>query len=214
MLLNLKKSVFLCVQITYQRLKMKKKTVKIALFASGNGSNFEAIITAIETGILQAEIALLVVDNPQCYAIERAKNHNIEVFAFQPKEYPTKEAYEMAITTILKQKDVEWIVLAGYMRLIGNVLLNSFPKRILNIHPSLLPAFPGLHAIEQAYNYGVKIFGITIHYVDAGMDTGEIIAQDCFHIEEGETLEAIEARIHLLEHKLYPHIIQQIINKL
>ena len=193
---------------------MNQKPTKIALFASGNGSNFEAIITAIEEGHLQAEIALLVVDKPQCYAVERAKNHHIEVFAFQPKTYPSKEAYEMKIAALLQQKGVELIVLAGYMRLIGSVLLSHFPKRIINIHPALLPAFQGLHAIEQAYNYGVKIFGITVHYVDAGIDSGEIIAQDCFHAEDGESLEAIEARIHTLEYKLYPIVIQQIISRL
>jgi phosphoribosylglycinamide formyltransferase-1 len=193
---------------------MERKTVKIALFASGNGSNFEAVATAIEEGRLQAEIALLVVDKPQCYAVERAKNHHIEVFAFQPKAYSSKEAYETEIAVLLQQKSVELIVLAGYMRLIGSVLLEHFPKRILNIHPALLPAFPGLHAIEQAYNYGVKILGITIHYVDAGVDTGEIIAQDCFHVEAGESLEAMETRVHALEHKLYPVVIQKIIDTL
>jgi phosphoribosylglycinamide formyltransferase-1 len=193
---------------------MVQKTVKIALFASGNGSNFEAIATAIEKGCLHAEIALLVVDKLQCYAVERAKKHHIEVFAFQPKTYPSKEIYETEIATLLQQKGVELIILAGYMRLIGNVLLSHFPKRILNIHPALLPSFPGLHAVEQAYNYGVKIFGITIHYVDAGMDTGEIVAQDCFQAKADESLEAIETRIHALEHKLYPVVIQQIINTL
>ncbi|MDR1112908.1 MAG: phosphoribosylglycinamide formyltransferase [Bacteroidales bacterium] len=193
---------------------MKQKTDKIAVFASGNGSNFEAIVTAIEQGSLQVEVALLVVDKPQCYAAERAKNRHIEVFAFQPKNYSSKEAYETEIAALLEQKEVKLIVLAGYMRLIGSVLLSRFAKRILNIHPALLPAFPGLHAIEQAYNYGVKIFGITIHYVDAGMDTGEIVAQECFHVEAGDSLEAIETRIHALEHKLYPSVIQQIINTL
>ncbi|MDR1345402.1 MAG: phosphoribosylglycinamide formyltransferase [Bacteroidales bacterium] len=193
---------------------MKQKTDKIAVFASGNGSNFEAIVTAIEQGNLQVEVVLLVVDKPQCYAVERAKNHHIEVFAFQSKNYPSKEAYETEIADLLEQKDVKLIALAGYMRLIGSVLLSRFSKRILNIHPALLPAFPGLHAIEQAYNYGVKIFGITIHYVDAGMDTGEIVAQECFHVETSDSLEAIETRIHALEHKLYPIVIQQIINTL
>jgi phosphoribosylglycinamide formyltransferase-1 len=193
---------------------MKQKTDKIAVFASGNGSNFEAIVAAIEQGRLQAEVALLVVDNPQCHAVEKAKNHRIEVFAFQPKNYPSKEAYEMEIADLLGQKDIKLIALAGYMRLIGSVLLSRFSKRILNIHPSLLPAFPGLHAIEQAYTYGVKIFGITIHYVDAGMDTGEIVAQECFYAKAGASFEAIETCIHALEHKLYPVVIQQIINTL
>lgn len=184
---------------------------KIAVFASGNGSNFEAIQQAIFEKRLNAEIAILVTDQPTCYAVERAKNHNIDILSFIPKEYSSKEKFETIIADKLDELNVQLIVLAGYMRLIGTVLLDRFGGRIINIHPSLLPAFPGLHAIEQAYNYGVKVFGITIHYVDAGMDTGKIIAQDAFTINEAETLEEIETRIHQLEHRLYPTAIQNII---
>ncbi|MDL2308745.1 phosphoribosylglycinamide formyltransferase [Bacteroidales bacterium OttesenSCG-928-B11] len=186
--------------------------MKIAVFASGNGSNFEAIQQAIIEERLDAEIAMLVSDQPDCYAIERAKNHHIEIFSFFAKDYPAKEVYELEITRLLKEKNIELIVLAGYMRIIGPVLMSHFENRIINIHPSLLPAFPGLHAIDQAYQYGVKVFGVTIHYVDTGIDTGKIIAQDCFHVNEGETIEEVETRIHQLEHQLYPETIQKIIN--
>lgn len=183
---------------------------KIAVFASGFGSNFEVIANAAESGQLDAEIALLVTDHADCYAVERAHNHQVEVFAFNPKAYPSKAAFETEIVAQLQQRNVELIVLAGYMRLIGDVLLNTYPNKIINIHPALLPAFPGKHAIEQAYNYGVKVFGITIHYVDAGMDTGKIIAQSCFTANGDETLDEIETKIHALEHKLYPQVIQRL----
>lgn len=183
----------------------------IAVFASGNGSNFEAIQQAIIEKRLDAEIAVLVTDRPDCYAVERAKNHHIEVFSFLAKNYSSKEAYETEIATLLKKKNVALIALAGYMRLIGTVLMNEFPNRIINIHPSLLPAFSGLHAIDQAYQHGVKVFGITIHYVDSGMDTGPIIEQDAFRINGDETIEEVEEKIHQLEHKRYPETIQKII---
>lgn len=184
---------------------------KIAVFASGFGSNFEVIANAVESGQIEAEIALMVTDKPDCYAVERAHNHHVEVFAFSPKSYANKAAYETEIAAQLQQRGVEMIFLAGYMRLIGDVLLNAFPNKIVNIHPALLPAFVGKHAIEQAYDYGVKIFGITIHYVDSGMDTGKIIAQDCFAIEGNETVDEVETKIHALEHKLYPQVIQQLV---
>ncbi|MDR3047270.1 MAG: phosphoribosylglycinamide formyltransferase [Bacteroidales bacterium] len=186
---------------------------KIAIFASGFGSNFQALIEAIEKDKLHAAIVLLVSDKEGCYAIERAAQNNIDTFVFNAKNYPNKEAYEMAIATILKQKQVDLIVLAGYMRIIGKVLLDQFEGKIINIHPSLLPAFPGLHAIEQAYQYGVKIFGITIHYVEEDMDTGKIIAQDCFKISENEDIDTIEAQIHQLEHHLYPKVVEMLLKK-
>ena len=184
---------------------------KIALFASGNGSNFQAIIDEITNGNLNAEIAALITDKPDCFAVTRAQNHNIPVFSFTPKNYTSKEEYEKEIVTFLIEKDVSLLVLAGYMRLIGDVLLSAFPNRIINIHPALLPAFPGKNGIQQAYNYGVKIFGVTVHYVDAGMDTGKIIAQECFKATGTETLAEIEQKIHSIEHQLYSRVIREIL---
>jgi phosphoribosylglycinamide formyltransferase-1 len=184
---------------------------KIAIFASGNGSNFQAIIDEIEKGNLDAEIAVLVTDKPDCFAVERALNHNIPVFSFIPKNYSSKEDYEKKIAFFLIEKNVSLIVLAGYMRLIGETLLKAFHNRIINIHPALLPAFPGKNGIRQAYDYGVKIFGVTVHYVDAGVDTGKIIAQECFKAEETETLTEIEEQIHCIEHQLYPRVIKEIL---
>jgi phosphoribosylglycinamide formyltransferase-1 len=184
---------------------------KIAIFASGNGSNFQAIINEIEKGNLEAEIAALVTDNPDCFAVQRALAHNIPVFSFNPKNYPTKEDFEKEIAFFLIEKNVSLIVLAGYMRIIGDTLLKAFPNRIINIHPALLPSFPGKNGIRQAYQYGVKIFGITVHFVDPGIDTGKIIAQECFKAHGTETLAEIEEKIHSLEHQLYPKTIKEIL---
>ena len=184
---------------------------KIALFASGNGSNFQAIIDEIANGNLHAEIAALITDKPDCFAVARAHHNHIPVFSFTPKNYISKEEYEKEIVAFLIEKNVSLLVLAGYMRLIGDVLLSAFPNRIINIHPALLPAFPGKNGIQQAYNYGVKIFGVTVHYVDAGMDTGKIIAQECFKAEGTETLQEIEQKIHTIEHQLYSKMIREIL---
>jgi len=186
---------------------------KIAVFASGNGTNFQAIIEHIERGHLEAEVAVLVTDKPDCFAVERANNHNIPVFAFNPKNYASKGEYEKIIASILIEKEVSLIVLAGYMRLIGEVLLNMFSNRIINIHPALLPAFPGKNAIQQAYHHGVKIFGVTVHYVDSGIDSGKIIAQESCNTNGTETLQEITQKIHAIEYKLYSEVINKVLKK-
>ncbi|MHC0039449.1 phosphoribosylglycinamide formyltransferase [Pseudoneobacillus sp. C159] len=186
---------------------------KIAIFATGSGSNFQAIIDAIESGSLDAEVCLLVCDKPGAFVLERAAKHTIPTFVFSAKDYPNKAAYELAILEELKNRDVDFIVLAGYMRLIGATLLQEFEGRIVNIHPSLLPEFPGLDAIGQALAAGVKVTGVTIHYVDAGMDTGPIIEQRKVVVVPGETLETLQAKIHAIEHKLYPAVLQQVLGR-
>lgn len=184
---------------------------KIAVFASGNGSNFQAIIDAVESGQLEAEICLLVCDKPNAYAIERAKQHRIEVFSFVAKDYESKAAYEQEILNQLQSYGVEFIALAGYMRLIGETLLSAYNHKIVNIHPSLLPSFPGKDAIGQAFDAKVKITGVTIHYVDEGMDTGPIIAQEAVRVEADETKDSLTKKIQEVEHKLYTETLKQII---
>ncbi|MGG0720122.1 phosphoribosylglycinamide formyltransferase [Robertmurraya massiliosenegalensis] len=184
---------------------------KIAIFASGSGSNFQAIIEAVKKGELHADISLLVCDKSGAYAIERAKNEQIPSFVFNAKEYESKEAYEKEILKKLQKHEVDFIVLAGYMRLIGTTLLNEFEGKIVNIHPSLLPAFPGKDAIGQALHAQVKVSGVTVHFVDAGMDTGPIIAQKAIEISEQETKESLQTKIHQVEHELYPQVIQQLL---
>ncbi|MDC3414196.1 phosphoribosylglycinamide formyltransferase [Aquibacillus sp. 3ASR75-11] len=184
---------------------------KIAVFASGTGSNFESIANEIKAGTMDCEISMLVCDNPEAKVIAKATTFEIPTFVFNPKGYTNKELYETEIVEVLEQAEVEWIVLAGYMRLIGPTLLTEYNGRILNIHPSLLPAFPGKDAIGQALDAGVKVSGVTIHYVDEGMDTGEIIAQESLVLEDGEDRESLQERIQQMEHRLYPIVLQEVV---
>ena len=185
---------------------------KIAVFASGSGTNFQAIIDSIKHGQLDAEIKLLVCDHPNAYCIERAENENIPRFVFSAKKYAEKKEYEQEIIQKLNDLDVEYIILAGYMRLIGSTLLKPFENRIINIHPSLLPAFPGKDAIGQALEAKVKTSGVTIHFVDEGMDTGPIIAQQAVELSDAETIESLQEKIHAIEHELYPATLQKVFN--
>lgn len=185
---------------------------KFAVFASGSGTNFQAINDAVQEEKLPGEAVLVVTDKPGALIVERAEKAGIEVLAIKPAGFPSKAVYEQLILEKLRELDVEWIVLAGYMRLIGDVLLAAFPNRIINIHPSLLPAFPGKDAIGQAMDHGVKVTGVTVHYVDAGMDTGTIIAQQAVEVVEGNRAQT-EERIHAVEHALYPKALQQLFSR-
>ena len=176
---------------------------KVAIFASGTGSNFEAIVKAVQSGKLNAKIALLVCDKPDALVISKAKSKGIESFVFSAKDFSGKEAYETEILSQLRKKEVELIALAGYMRIVGKTLLDAYPNQIVNIHPSLLPHFPGKDAIKQAYDAGVKETGVSVHYVDAGIDTGPIISQEKVEIKEADTLESLEKKVHQVEHVLY-----------
>ena len=187
-------------------------TTKLAVFASGSGSNFQAIAESIVRGELDANIELVITDKPGAYVVTRAQNLGIEVLELAPKSFENKAAYEAKIIEVLKEKEVEWVILAGYMRLIGETLLAAFENRIINIHPSLLPSFPGKDAIGQAMEHGVKVTGVTVHYVDAGMDTGKIIAQGAVDVVDNDR-EKTEERIHKLEHALYTKTLQQLFNK-
>lgn len=182
---------------------------KIAVFASGSGSNFQAIQEAIERGELQAKIEVVITDKPGAFVVTRANNFGIPVLELAPKTFDTKAAYEEAIIAELRARDVEWIVLAGYMRLVSDVLLAAYSNKIINIHPSLLPSFPGKDAIGQAMDHGVKVTGVTVHYVDEGMDTGKIIAQVAVNVVDCDR-EATEALIHQEEHKLYTATLNQL----
>lgn len=186
---------------------------RIAVFASGSGTNFQAMIDAVQSGELKAEIGLLVCDKANALAVERAKKNNIEVFQFIPKDYQNKQAFEREILEKLIFLQIDWIALAGYMRLIGETLLKGYEGRIINIHPSLLPSFPGKDAIEQAYDAKVKVTGVTIHFVDEGMDTGPIIAQAPIFIKDNDTIEVVRTKIQEVEHKLYPQVLENIVNK-
>lgn len=183
------------------------RAFRMAVFASGRGSNFQALVDAQQSGALGGEISILVCDKPQAPVVELAKAANVDVFAFQPKEYASKEDYEREIAAELQQRGVELIVLAGYMRLLSPSFVEFYNGRIINIHPSLLPAFPGKDAIGQALAYGVKLTGVTVHFVDGGMDTGPVIAQKAVEIKDGDTAETLAERIHAVEQKLYSEVV-------
>ncbi|WP_085521053.1 phosphoribosylglycinamide formyltransferase [Tuberibacillus sp. Marseille-P3662] len=185
---------------------------RLAVFASGNGGNFEAIASACHKEQIQAECSLLICDQPSAGVIERAQNLNIHYVVIEPKDYDTKADYESAILAQLEAYKIDWIALAGYMRLVGSQLLTAYKHRIVNIHPSLLPAFPGLRAIDQALEAGVKVTGVTVHFVDEGMDTGSIIAQEPVTIAEGDDAETLADKVHQLEHRLYPKTLAKLIN--
>lgn len=180
----------------------------IGVLASGRGSNFQAIIDEIEAGKLNASIKLLVVDNPEAYAIERAKRHSIDYLYINPKDFASKDAFFSGIAAALKNKDIELVVLAGFMRIVKKPLIEAFPNLIINIHPALLPAFPGLHSQKQALDYGVKFSGCTVHFVDEGMDTGPIIIQAVAPVLESDTEETLSGRILELEHRILPEAIR------
>lgn len=187
-----------------------QQPLRIAVFASGNGSNFQALADAVQAGELDATIELLVCDKPQAKVVKRAERADVDTFIFEPKHYASRAAYEAEILQRLTEKQVDLIVLAGYMRIITDTLVAPFYGRMINIHPSLLPAFPGVNAIRQALEYGVKVTGVTVHFVDGGMDTGPIIAQRAVEIEEGATEETVTESIHAVETKLYPQVVQWI----
>lgn len=175
---------------------------KIAVFASGNGSNFQSLIDAEKAGLLAGKIEVLVSDKENAYVNTRARNENVPIFLFNPKQFSGKDEYESVIMEVLKEKKINYIILAGYMRLIGHTILNVYNNKIINLHPSLLPSFQGKNAIEQAFDYGVKYTGVTVHFVDEGMDTGPIIKQKVVPVEQNDTVETLTEKIHKEEHKL------------
>jgi phosphoribosylglycinamide formyltransferase-1 len=186
----------------------KSLVLKIGVLASGRGSNFQSILDAIEKGTLRADVTILITDNPSAYAIERAKKHGIEFLVMRPSAYASREEYYSNITGELRKRNTKLIVLAGFMRIVGKALIDAFPGRIMNIHPALLPAFPGLHGQKQALEYGVRISGCTVHFVDEGMDTGPIIIQAAVPVLQGDTEETLSARILECEHEIYPEAIR------
>lgn len=191
---------------------MSKKH-KIAVFASGNGSNFEAICQAAADGKIQAEVSLLVCDKPQAFVIERAKRFGVETHVLEPKSFASKADYEKRIVEILIENEVDLVCLAGYMRIVGSTLLDSYQGRILNIHPALLPAFKGATAIRDAFEFGVKVFGVTVHLIDSTIDGGTIVSQRAFEYN-GSDIAEVDERIHKIEHELFPEAINILLSRL
>ncbi len=183
----------------------------ICVFASGNGTNFEAIQNACENGTIKdAKVSLVICDRAKAYVIERARNHNVDCKYVNIKKFNSREEYEREIISILKDYNIDLICLAGYMKIITDELLEAYPNKIINIHPALLPSFKGAHGILDAYNYGCKVFGVTVHYVSKELDGGKIISQRAFEYY-GNDLDELEAHIHEIEHVLYPETINKLL---
>jgi phosphoribosylglycinamide formyltransferase 1 len=181
---------------------------RIAVFASGRGSNFSAIVRAVNSGAIKAELALLVCDNPQALVIEKAKRTKTAVYLVCRDSFPSKDAFEDEIIARLRHEHIDLIVLAGFMRILSPKIIKAYKNKIINIHPALLPAFKGGTAIKDAFDYGAKITGVTVHFVDEKTDHGPIILQQPLAIRKHETMDSLEARIHAIEHKLYPKAIR------
>ena len=187
--------------------------MRVAVFASGNGSNFQALINSYQNKEIPGELVCLFCDQVDAYVIERAKNHDIPYFVLGKSKEQSKTEYEQKIIHLLEKEKIDLIVLAGYMKILGRDLLRGYPNRIINLHPSLLPKFPGKQGIADAFYSNDEQTGITIHLVDQGIDTGPIIFQKSINRKNGETLEDLTKRIHALEHEFYPKIIAEFIRE-
>ena len=182
--------------------------LNIGVLISGSGSNLQSLIDHIQEGTLNAHISLVVSSRPDAYGIERAKKAGIPVLVLNREAYADVAAANKRIADALKEAGAEYVVMAGYMRMVTAEVLDAFPDRVVNLHPALLPSFKGAHAIQDAFDFGVKVTGVTVHFANADYDKGPIIAQRAVEVREGDTVEALEARIHAVEHELYPHVIQ------
>jgi len=182
--------------------------MNIAVLASGRGTNFAAIVRAVKRGKIIANISLLICDNPKVGAIGRAKRAGIKIALVKREDFATKKDFEAKIIQHLEENKIDLIVLAGFMRMLSPEFVSRFKFKILNIHPALLPSFKGTQGIKDAFEYGVKVTGVTVHFVDEEMDHGPIILQAPVKINKNDTLESLEARIHKIEHKIYPEAIR------
>jgi phosphoribosylglycinamide formyltransferase 1 len=182
--------------------------LKLGVLISGNGSNLQSIIDHIEKGSLKAAIKIVISNNPDAYGITRAGKHGIPFLVLKNGNFKNKEAFDAELVKILKDNGVELVILAGFMRIITPAFLKAFSGKIMNIHPALLPSFPGLHGQKQAVEYGVKFSGCTVHFVDDGVDTGPVIIQSVVPVHDDDTEETLAERILKEEHKIYPQAIQ------
>lgn len=182
--------------------------LKLGVLISGNGSNLQSIIDHIEKGSLRAIIKIVISNNPDAYGTIRAKKHGIPVVILKHTDFKNKEDFDLELIKILKSNQVDLVILAGFMRILTPAFLKAFSHKIMNIHPALLPSFPGIHGQKQAVEYGVKISGCTVHFVDEGVDTGPIIIQSAVQVLDDDTEATLAARILKKEHMIYPQAIQ------
>lgn len=184
------------------------KKVGIGVLVSGSGSNLQSIIDHIEGGTLDAEIKVVLSNNPDAYALERCRKHQISSVVLDHRQFDRRESYDRRAIAILESSGVELVVMAGFMRILSPEFFRAFPQRIINIHPALLPAFPGMHVQQKALEYGVKFAGCTVHFADEGIDTGPIIIQSVVAVHQDDTADTLSARILKEEHRIYPQAIQ------
>ena len=185
-----------------------QKPLKIGVLISGSGTNLQAIIDRIAAGTLDAEVVLVVSSRPSAYGLKRAEAAGIQTLTLSKDLYADPDVADEIIAAELKRHGAEYVIMAGYMRMVHDPILATFPNRVVNLHPALLPTFKGAHAIQDAYDYGVKVTGVTVHFADDKYDCGPIIAQRPVAVGEGWTIDELEAHIHEVEHELYPDVIQ------
>lgn len=184
--------------------------LKIGVLLSGSGTNLQAIIDAVDEDGLPVDIVKVVSSRPDAYGIERAQRAGIPVLVMNRQKYADVEAADAQIVEALREAGAEYVVMAGYMRKVTPVMLDAFPDRVLNLHPALLPSFKGAHAIQDAFDAGVKVTGVTVHFANEDYDKGPIVAQEPVRVEEGWTVDQLEAAIHAVEHVLYPRVLRQL----
>ncbi len=185
---------------------------RLGILVSGSGTNLQAIIDRIESGEINAEIACVISNKADVFALTRASRHGIPIVVHENEKFPERRLYDAATVEILRGYNVDLVILAGFMRILSDVMVNAFPHAILNIHPALLPSFPGLHAQQQALDYGVRFSGCTVHFVDYGTDTGPILLQAIVPVEQDDTEETLSSKIQKAEHKAFPDAIKLIID--
>jgi phosphoribosylglycinamide formyltransferase-1 len=184
----------------------------LGMLISGRGSNLQSIINAIQDGRLNARIVLVISNKADAYGLERAREAGLDTLVLNHRSFPSREAFDLAMVDALHSRGVELVCLAGFMRLLSPAFVQAFPDRILNIHPALLPAFPGLHAQRQALEHGVRVAGATVHLVNADLDAGPIVAQAAVAVRDDDTEDTLSARILLEEHRIYPEAIGRILD--
>lgn len=188
--------------------------MRVAIFASGNGTNFEVLAKQFQDQTIPGDLVLMFCDHPDAKVVERAHRFNVPVETFTVKECGGKQPYEERILKILQDYQIDFIALAGYMRVVGPIILDHYDHRIVNLHPAWLPEYPGLHSIERAFADHRDQTGVTVHYIDAGLDSGPIIAQRHVPILADDTVETLESRVHEVEHQLYPQVLKEVLTDL
>ncbi|MBI5232407.1 MAG: phosphoribosylglycinamide formyltransferase [Coriobacteriales bacterium] len=184
------------------------RKLRIGVLISGSGTNLQVILDGAAKDVLDVDVRVVISNKAEAFGLERARQAGVAAVHVDPTSFPDASAYNIAVREVLVEHGVDFVVMAGYMKLLGTEVLDAFPNRVLNIHPALLPSFPGAHGISDAFDYGVKVTGVTVHFANAVFDEGPIIAQEPVHVAEDDTLETLEAKIHEVEYRLYPAALQ------